>query len=671
MKVVLAEKPSVARDIAAFLGAKKACDGYFEGNGFQVTWAFGHLVVLKEPEEYDPALKKWSLATLPILPESFQLKVLSDKGATKQFGIIKKLFLQAQEIICATDAGREGELIFRYILALSGCKKKQLFRLWLSSLTEESIQKAFAKLLPQEQYDNLFAAAKCRSESDWIVGLNATRNFTVRYGKGSLLWSVGRVQTPVLAMIVHREDEIRNFRSEPFWELKTTYRNTIFKYSLDRFMQKEEGEKKLHQSEGHPLVIEKVERKKEKVSPPLPFDLTELQREMNKKHGFSAQETLEIAQNLYEQKFISYPRTDSRFLSSDLKPELPKILERLKPFKQKEIESLNLQDLPSKLFNDKKTGEHHAIIPTGKEPSNLAAPNLKVFEAIVVKLIASLSPPCLKEVTTVEGKANEVPFHTKGVYVKEPGWTALYSKEKEEEEPPLPLFTVGESGPHTPFLKEGKTEPPRSFSEATLLSAMETAGKLVEEEDLKEALKQKGLGTPATRASIIETLLKRGYIVRDKKNLQATDLGRYLIALIPHPALKSPELTGEWECKLKKIEEGTLAASLFMQEIAAYTKDIVQESLPPLEENSWGPCPFCGKPVIEGKKGYGCSAWKEGCTFVLWKEQKSHLLSPSQVRQLLQRKFLPLPSFALYLSPKGALCEVPIPAPTPFKKRQK
>ncbi len=675
MKVIVAEKPSVARDIATFLGAKKRCDGYFEGSGFQVTWAFGHLVALKDPSEYDPSLKKWTLASLPIVPSQFELKIIEDQGSKKQFKIIKKLLEESSEIIAATDAGREGELIFRYILSLSGLEKKPFQRLWLSSLTDEAIQKAFDQLKPGTYYDALYAAAKCRSESDWIVGLNATRNFTVRFGKGSILWSVGRVQTPVLALIVTRDDEIRCFLPEPFWDLRTKYRGALFKCKKERFQKQSDALDLLQKIKDKPFTVLKVESKEEKVYPPSLYDLTELQREMNKKYGLSAQETLQTAQSLYESKWISYPRTDSAFLSSDMKEEVPKILAKLKSLRPKEIEPLPLEKLPfsPRIINDKKTGEHHAIIPTGSLPSSLSGHAEKVFQAILMRFIAIFYPPCLKEVTTVEGVSEEILFQAKGIQVVSPGWMSLYEKEKEdngvkEEQQLLPDFHPKETGPHEPFIKEGKTEPPKHFTEASLLSAMETAGKFVEEEHLKEALKQKGLGTPATRASIIEVLLKRGYIVREKKNLIATSLGRYLIALIQDPNLKSPELTGEWECKLKEVEKAERDPALFMQEIVDYTKSLIRQSDTfRLEEKTLGACPRCKASVIEGKKGYGCSKWKEGCSFVLWKEYKGVVLTPWQVKQLLQRKILLDPVLIdtglsiLYLTEKGILTDIPVP----------
>lgn len=670
MKVILTEKPSVARDIAAHLKADQRQEGYYEGNGYQVTWAFGHLIALKEPEEYDPALKKWSLATLPFIPERFELKVMEDKGIRKQFAIIKKLLQSAAAIICATDAGREGELIFRYILAMTQCSKKPWMRLWLSSLTDEALHAAFQNLKPGIHYNNLYAAAKCRSESDWIVGLNATRNFTVRYGAGKILWSVGRVQTPVLEMIVRRDDEIRQFKSEPFWELFTKYKNVSFKFKGERFKEKNTAELVLNKIKEHPFVVDKVESKQENELPPLLYDLTELQRDMNRKMGLSAADTLQIAQTLYEQKFITYPRTDSRYLTNDMKTQVEQTLGKLKQIKPKEIEPLHLSQLAfsNRIINDKKVSDHHALIPTGKLPNTLPSQHQAVYDAIVTRLIAVFYPPCIKKITTIDGHAHQEPFQAKGIQMLAPGWTVLYPKKAEDKKPEaqeLPPFNRGESGPHAPYVEEGKTTPPAHYNENALLGAMETAGKLVDDEELKEALKEKGLGTPATRASIIETLLKRSYIHREGKMLKATDLGRYLIALIQDPNLKSPELTGEWEAKLKKIERGEYCASNFMQEIAQFTSHVISNSdISKIDPESYGSCPKCKNPVIKGNKGYGCSKWREGCSFVLWKDYKGVELNEWQIRSLLQKNILlpPLGEFVLTLSDKGNLQEIPLPS---------
>ena len=679
MKVVLAEKPSVAREIADFLNAKTRREGYFEGGGYQVTWAFGHLVTLKEPDEYDPALKKWSLEPLPFIPERFELKLVPEKHARQQFAVVKQLFRAATEIICATDAGREGELIFRYVLTMTGCERKPFRRLWLSSLTDRAIGEAFRQLKPGSDYDHLYAAAKCRSEADWIVGLNGTRNYTVRFGADGILWSVGRVQTPVLALIVQRDEEIRTFQPEPFWELLTKYRETLFKFAGERFKEEDAAQKMLAQVLGRPLAVTKVDRKQERSQPPQLYDLTELQRDMNRRYGLSAADTLAAAQTLYEKKLVTYPRTDSRYLGNDMKREIPEILRSLRSIRQDDIDRLNLSSLrfTGRIIDDKKVSDHHAIIPTGSLPATLGSAEQRVFDAVVTRLIAAFYPACEKEVTTVHAVSNEVPFRAKGYRVLDPGWTALYPRGKQGQEngeddqsQALPPFTPGERGPHEPSIKRGETTPPKPYTENTLLGAMETAGKLVDDEQLREMLKEKGLGTPATRAAIIETLLKRNYIERQKKTLTATDLGRYLIAVVQNAELKSPELTGQWEGKLRDIESGRFDPQWFMAEIAEYTRRIVSgEEIAAVDESQFGKCPRCGRPIIQGKRGFGCSGWRDGCTFVLWPEYKGQTFSVADIRQLLQRRVLMKPlriegahEVILALTATGQVSEIPLPS---------
>ncbi|MGO9921079.1 MAG: DNA topoisomerase 3 [Isosphaeraceae bacterium] len=675
MKVVLAEKPSVARELASFLGAQARRDGYFEGRGYQVSWALGHLAMLKEPEDYDPALRHWSLERLPFVPERFELKVIDEKGARKQFAVVKRLFRAADELICATDAGREGELIFRYILELAGCAAKPARRLWLNSLTDAAIKAAFRGLRPLSEFDALYAAARCRGEADWIVGLNATRYYTVRHGGRGLLLSVGRVQTPVLAMIAHRDDEIRTFRPEPFWELLTRYREVTFKHAGDRFTREQDAQAILQRVVGQPLVIQGVVRKQERIEPPQLYDLTDLQRDMNRRYGLAADATLKAAQALYETKLISYPRTDSRYLKTDLKPQIPAILRELRSQKPKEIDKLNLDALAftGRIVNDSKVTDHHAIIPTGKRPGALASPADKVYDAVVTRLIAAFYPACIKEVTSVDAVSNDVPFRARGVRVLEPGWTVLYPRKNEgkgDDEQDLPDFRRGESGPHEPSIRQGETTPPKPFTEGSLLGAMETAGKLVDDEQLKEALKERGLGTPATRAAIIETLLERGYIVREKKALAATDLGRYLVALVRDRQLKSPELTGEWEAKLREIERGRREPRPFMAEIVRYTGELIRcAGATAVDRAKLGDCPRCGRPVIEGKRGFGCSGWRQGCPFVLWREYKGQRLGDDQIRELLQHRVLLRPltladagPVILQVADSGAVMEIPVPA---------
>ena len=690
MKVVLAEKPSVARDIASVLQAKSKRDGYFEGSGYQVTWSFGHLFSLKEPVAYDSSFKRWSLSTLPIIPNQFQLKLIDNSGVSKQFSTIKKLLRQAKGVICATDAGREGELIFRYIYQMAGCEGRPFQRLWLSSLTEEAIQNGFRNLRAGHQYDSLFAAAKCRHESDWIVGLNGTRNFTVRYGGSErILWSVGRVQTPVLAMIVKRDDQIRSFQPQPFWELTTKYRKVTFKYKGQRFHQKDEAEKLKSRAEGHPFRIVKIEGKRQSVNPPLLYDLTSLQRDMNRLYNMSAAQTLEVAQSLYEKKLLTYPRTDSQYLSNDMKSDVANALRKLRTNKEKEISALDLDNLGfnSRIVNDKKVTDHHAIIPTGRTTKGLSTSESRVFDSVLIRTIAVFYPKCIKQITTVEGEANEVKFQAKGTQIVSAGWTVLYPQAgttDKEEEQILPKFESEESGSHYPSIRAGQTTPPRYYTENSLLGAMETAGRMIEDEQLKDALKERGIGTPATRGEIIETLIRRGYIARDKKRIVATDLGRYLIALVKDPNLKSPDLTGEWEGKLKAIEKGEYNADQFMEEVINFTQQLIETSnLRDLDWAKSSSCPKCGAKVIRGKKGYGCADWRNGCQFVLWDSYKDIKLSERQAQILLQHGVLLQPytdeqqkQFILYLSTDGHLMDLPVPkkelqGPGNYKGRKK
>jgi len=653
MKVIIAEKPSVARDIAKVLEIKASKKGFIEGRGCAVTWAFGHLVTLQEPGEYDPALKRWSLDSLPFVPEKFKLKLISNRGVAEQFQIIKKLCEQAEEIVCATDAGREGELIFRYILALSNCEDKPIRRLWLNSLTPDAIRAAFKDLKDGHDYDPLYAAARCRSESDWIVGLNSTRFYTVRHGRigGSndrVLWTIGRVQTPVLAMIVARDDTILQFRPQPFWELTTSYREVVFKYTGKRFEQSEKAQTLLEKITSQDFEVTSIAAKKKKEQPPQLFDLTTLQRELNKLHGISAADTLIATQSLYEAKLVTYPRTDSRYLSEDMKPRVPKIMEQLKAIRAEQIAPLKLTKLPftKRIINDKKVTDHHAIIPTGMTPRRFGPNEQLVYDAITTQFIAAFFPVCLKNITTVNGISNTVKFQAKGTQIIDPGWTILFPRKKKAaaDGQTLPAFTKGESGSHEPFLREGKTMPPKHFSENSLLGAMEAAGKFVEDDSLREALKERGIGTPATRAAIIETLLRRNYIRREKKQLRCTDMGRCLIALIRDPLLKSPEMTGEWEEKLKQIERSELNPDDFMNGIGSYARSMIQQShTTQLDSSRWGSCPLCGKEVIKGHKAYGCSDWKGGCTFVLQAAYKGITLSPKQIQILIQQHILPHP----------------------------
>ncbi|MDD5267098.1 MAG: DNA topoisomerase 3 [Methylococcales bacterium] len=643
MKVILTEKPSVARDIAKCLAINSKRDGYFEGNAYQITWAFGHLVELKEPDEYHPEWKRWSLDALPIIPEQFGLKARGDESAQKQLNTIRRLFQSADEIICATDAGREGELIFRYILSWTQCLQKPFKRLWISSLTDDAIRRGFAQLQDGNAYDGLYRAAKCRSESDWIVGLNSTRLYTLKFGQQGTLWTLGRVQTPVLAMIVQKDLEITRFVPKDFWELHTLYRGADFQYAGGRFDRKPDAEALLSRIEGHDFGITSVKGKRELVNPPLLYDLTDLQKDMSIRYGFTAEQTLTCAQQLYEKKHITYPRTDSRCLTNDMKPGMKPLLEKLRMNFGQQIAALDLDKLAfsSRCFNDAKVTDHHAIIPTAALPGSLANDEANVYEAIVLRFIASFYPSCVKQITTVLGETRQVKFKTTGTIIESPGWQVLYKNDSPGQQGSeikiLPHFAEGETGPHQPSINQGKTTPPKAYNEASLLGMMESAGKTCDDEELKEALKEKGLGTPATRASIIEVLIKRNYIQRQKKLLLSTGSGRHLISIIADDRLKSAAMTGEWEAKLKKIEHNEYDPDQFMAEIIQFTRQLKDESAKPLYDDSrLGDCPLCQHPIIEGRQGYGCSQWKAGCKFVLWKKAYDVNVTRDMACQLLQ-----------------------------------
>ncbi|MFN8825906.1 MAG: DNA topoisomerase 3 [Planctomycetota bacterium] len=670
MRVVVAEKPSVARDLAKVLGANQRRDGYLEGNGWQVTWAIGHLVQLKTPDEYDPALKRWSMERLPFVPEHFELRPTG--GDTRhQLEVVADLCKRGEELVCATDAGREGELIFRYILDWAGCASRGHSRLWLSSLTEEAIEQAFAARKPGSAYDALHDAARSRSEADWIVGLNATRAYTVRYGGGAVLWSVGRVQTPVLALIAQRDDEIRVFDPRPFWELRTRYRGARFRYAGERFREQAPAQELLAKVEGQPLRIERLERRTESLPPPLLYDLTQLQRDMNLRHGMSAQRTLEVAQELYERKLLTYPRTDSRHLSLDMVDTVRTTLAQLRAWDQDKLAVLAkwIAGAPDgergpkakkkRVFDDGKVSDHHAIVPTGKVEA-LAGEAQQVFDAVATRFVQVFLGDRVQDVTTAHAVSNGVPFRARGVVVTDPGWSALEPEapkkkrgkgrgkdgaddadDGDDEAQELPELREGEAGPHQPELHEGKTKPPRPYTENTLLAAMETAGRTMDDEQLREAMRARGLGTPATRASILETLIARRYVQRDKKALRVTDLGRYLVAIIADPLLKSAELTGEWEWKLGEVERGRLSRAAFMQEIEERIRTLIASGLSPRNEHpGLGLCPRCRAEVVEGREAYGCSRWRENCAFRLPKVYRGVVLTREQVRELLFRGVL-------------------------------
>ena len=706
MIVCIAEKPSVAHDIAEVLGAKVRKEGYFEGNGYQVTWTFGHLCTLKEPHEYTPSWKSWSLGSLPMIPPRFGIKLIDDPGIEKQFHIIERLMGQAEMIINCGDAGQEGELIQRWVMQKAGAKCP-VKRLWISSLTEEAIREGFAHLKDQQEFQPLYEAGLSRAIGDWTLGMNATRLYTLKYGQNKQVLSIGRVQTPTLALIVNRQKEIENFVPKQYWELKTLYRDTLFsaivrksdeELAEEAAQEKENpaarkkaapkedanrgippitdrktGEELLQRIQNAPFTITDITAKKGTEAPPRLFDLTSLQVECNKKFSYSADMTLQLIQSLYEKKVATYPRVDTTFLSDDIYPKCPKILEGIKDYARFTAPLAGKQLLKSKkVFDNSKVTDHHAIIPTGVQPQGLTDMEKRVFDLIARRFIAVFYPDCKFSTITVTGEADSIEFKVSGKQILDPGWRVIFAKDTEEEskegeeESVLPAFSKGESGPHQPQLNEKWTQPPRPYTEATLLRAMETAGKLVDNDELRDALKENGIGRPSTRAAIIETLFKRHYIRKERKNLIATPTGVELIQLIREELLKSAELTGIWEKKLREIERRNYDAATFLSELKQMVTDIVYtvlrdnsnrrvtvmpeepkapaakpaarekktekkttarkkkdapspapaNSLPEGDAIVGQPCPLCGKgTILKGKTAYGCSEWKNGCTF--------------------------------------------------------
>ncbi|MFY7667437.1 MAG: DNA topoisomerase 3 [Crocinitomicaceae bacterium] len=591
MKVCIAEKPSVARDLAEILGARTRRDGYIEGNGYCVTWVYGHLCSLKDPEDYNPNWKYWKLEDLPIIPSQFGIKLREDEGAQKQFKIIERLISEAEEVINCGDAGQEGELIQRWVLLKAKCKVP-VKRLWISSLTEEAIREGFNKLKDAKEFDNLFAAGNSRAVGDWVLGINGTRLYTRKYGKEKMTLSVGRVQTPTLAMIVQRQKEINAFNSEEYWELKTIYRETEFLCQIDRLKSQEKADKGLAYLKDKPFDITSFEQKEGKEGNPRLYDLTSLQVDGNKRYGYSAEETLNLIQSLYEKKLVTYPRVDTTYLSEDLHPKILGIMNGLRDYKRFTADLLS-KPIPKlkSVFDDKKITDHHAIIPTGIAPSGITPDEQRIYDLIARRFIAVFYTECKVSNTTVLGKVDQLIFKATGKQIIEKGWRIVYedlkikeeakskgdSKGKEEEEKILPIFQEGESGSHEPFVHKGKTSPPKPYTEATLLRAMETAGKMVENEEMRELMKDNGIGRPSTRASIIETLFKRKYIEKKKKNIFATETGLSLIDTIKNDLLKSPELTGIWEQKLRQIERGKYEPQAFKEELFRMVREITDE----------------------------------------------------------------------------------------------
>ena len=583
MIVCIAEKPSVAKEIADVLGARSRHDGYYEGNGYQVTWTFGHLCTLKEPHDYTPMWQRWNLSSLPMIPPRFGIKLINDRGIEKQFATIERIMQSADMIVNCGDAGQEGELIQRWVMqkAQAKCPVK---RLWVSSLTEEAIREGFATLKDQSEYQSLYEAGLSRAIGDWLLGMNATRLYTLKYGKNKQVLSIGRVQTPTLALIVKRHLEIANFVPQPYWELKTVYRDTTFSVTEGRFDSEEKGREALDKITGEPFTVTDVTAKNGTESAPKLYDLTSLQVDCNKKFGLSAEQTLQTIQSLYEKKVTTYPRVDTTFLSDDIYPKCTNILKGLRDY---QTLTTPLMDKPliksKKVFDNKKVTDHHAIIPTGVYPQGLTDLEKKVYNLVATHFIAVFYPDCKFRTTTVLGESAGVGFKTSGKVITEPGWRVVFAGETtdddKEKENILPEFTIGESGLHTPGLAEKWTQPPKNYTEATLLRAMETAGKLVEDEELRDAMKENGIGRPSTRAAIIETLFKRNYIRREKKNIVATPTGIELIGLIRNELLKSAELTGQWEKKLRDIEKRQYEAKTFIEELKAMLNEVVNDVL--------------------------------------------------------------------------------------------
>ena len=673
MKLCIAEKPSVARDIAKVLGATMPKQGYMEGNGYCVTWTFGHLCTLKEPHDYGPQYKSWNLFLLPIIPKNFGIKLIPNQGVENQFKVIERLVAECDEVINCGDAGQEGELIQRWVLQKAKCDKP-VQRLWISSLTEEAIKEGFEKLRPAEDYKNLYLAGNARAIGDWLLGINATRLFTKKFGGNKAVLSIGRVQTPTLAMLVQRQKEIDAFSTEEYWELKTKYRDVVFNAAIDRLKTLDRAEKGLEYLKVNPFEILSFEIKEGKEKNPRLFDLTGLQVEANKKYGYSADSTLKYIQSLYEKKHVTYPRVDTTYLSESLYPKIGGILESMVIYKEL-ISPLLEQPIPKSkaVFDDAKVTDHHAIIPTEIQPTqNLIREEKLIYDLIAKRFIAVFYPECKISNTVVEAQVGTIPFKTSGRQILEPGWRAVYAKDAKEEptdkekdkeeEQTIPEFKVGETGPHEPMIHQGKTSPPKAYTEATLLRAMETAGKQVDDEELREMLKNNGIGRPSTRANIIETLFKRKYIERKKKNLVATSTGIQLIDTIEDEVLKSPELTGEWELKLRKIESGEYEANHFKDELIQMIRELTRkvvdgkakvftlheekeevkekkkrEPAAKKELQSWEEtkCPKCKEHhLMKGKTAVGCSDFKN-CGFKVSFDIFGKKLSDKQLMDLV------------------------------------
>lgn len=685
MKVCITEKPSVARDIASIIGATTRRDGYFEGNGYRVTWTFGHLCCLKEPHDYTPLWRRWSLGALPMVPPKFGIKLIDDEGIKRQFHVIETLIAEADEVVNCGDAGQEGELIQRWVMQKAGIKCP-VSRLWISSLTDQSIREGFESLQPEGKFDNLYYAGMSRAIGDWLLGMNATRLYSLRYGgKGNVL-SIGRVQTPTLALIVKRHFEIAEFKPEDFWELKTVYRDVTFNAAKGRFNDPAEAEALLASLASQPFTVTSVTDKKGREAPPRLFDLTSLQVECNKRWGWTADESLQLIQSLYEKKVTTYPRVDTTYLSEDIYPKIPTILRQMTPYADRTAPVL-AGKIPhsKKVFDNSKVTDHHAIIPTGQPPTSLVGNERKLYHLIAMRFIAAFYPDCIFLQTTVTATVDKTEFKAVGKVIENAGWRSLFSGESAEssadDERIMPAFTVGESGPHKPSLQKKTTQPPKYYTEGTLLRAMESAGKTVDDEELREAMKENGIGRPSTRAAIIETLFKRRYIYRERKNIMASQAGIDLIATIQDELLKSAKLTGIWENKLRRIERGEYQASEFIGELKELINTIVinvlsdnsshriaisedkaeetdsnkkrRKTSDSAKSSKTGTtrrkkkvesldqivCPLCKKGhIIKGRTAYGCSRYADGCTCRLPFEQYPADLTPQQLADKISKQ---------------------------------
>lgn len=682
MRVCVTEKPSVARDIAAILGATDRHDGYFEGNGYQVTWTFGHLCELKEPADYTPLWKRWSLGALPMFPTTFGIKLIDDDGYKRQFHVIESLIAEAGEVINCGDAGQEGELIQRWVYQKAGCKVP-VRRLWISSLTDESIREGFNSLRPGSDFRNLYYAGLSRAVGDWLLGMNATRLYTLKYGQNRTTLSVGRVQTPTLALIVARQREIENFVPQDYWEIKTLYRGTTFSSTRGRYATEAAAQAVLESMGSSPLTVTSVTAKKGREAPPRLFDLTSLQVECNKKFSLSADATLKLIQSLYEKKVTTYPRVDTTYLSDDIYPKIPGILKSMVPYAALTAPVLAAKIPKSKkVFDNSKVTDHHAIIPTNVNPANaaLSRDEKLVYDLVAKRFIAAFYPDCQFLTTTVMADVNGNEFKATGKHIESDGWRAVYGGKDQqatdgdaaEANAAMPQFVEGESGPHEPSLAKKATQPPKMYTEGTLLRAMETAGRFVDDESLRDAMKENGIGRPSTRAAIIETLFKRHYIRKERKSLVATPAGLQLIDTISEPLLKSAELTGQWEFKLRQIERGEFSPKQFVDELKAMVSDLVLNVLrdnggtnivasdEPAKPKPSAPadakkprrqriksieeiaCPLCGKGhLLKGRTAYGCSEYAAGCRLLLPFADYPSDLTPAKLRNLVEKNFKP------------------------------